>query len=140
MPCMNDQHIARLEAQLERLVEGTFSQLFGKKIRAQDIAMQLARAMEDGAEGQNNGDSRMLAPDHYTIYLHSQVRTQLIERQPLLPNRLSQLGPGVSWHDLDGDGWDDLFVTSGRGGVAIVTVALIVVLFSERSKKRAATV
>lgn len=87
---MNDQHIARLEAQLERLVEGTFSQLFGKKIRAQDIALQLARAMEDGAEGQNNGDSRLLAPDHYSIYLHSHMRTQLIERQPFLSQRLSE--------------------------------------------------
>ncbi len=90
MPCMNDQHIARLEAQLERLVEGTFSQLFGKKIRAQDIAMQLARAMEDGAENQNNGDMRMMAPDHYTIYLHSHMRTQLIGRQPFLSQRLSE--------------------------------------------------
>lgn len=36
--------------------------------------------------------------------------------QPLLPNRLSQLGPGVSWFDLDGDGWDDLIIASGRGG------------------------
>jgi hypothetical protein len=38
-------------------------------------------------------------------------------RQPLLPRRLSQLGPGVSWIDFDGDGRDDLIVTSGRGGV-----------------------
>jgi hypothetical protein len=37
-------------------------------------------------------------------------------RQPLLPNRLSQLGPGVSWHDVDGDGWEDLSIGSGRGG------------------------
>jgi hypothetical protein len=37
-------------------------------------------------------------------------------RQPLLPNRLSQLGPGVAWHDLDGDGDDDLIITSGKGG------------------------
>ncbi len=37
-------------------------------------------------------------------------------RQPLLSKRLSQLGPGVSWCDLDGDGWDDLLVASGRGG------------------------
>jgi hypothetical protein len=37
-------------------------------------------------------------------------------RQPLLPNRLSQLGPGVTWADLDGDGWDDLIIASGRGG------------------------
>ena len=37
-------------------------------------------------------------------------------RQPLLAKRLSQLGPGVGWFDLDGDGWDDLLVGSGRGG------------------------
>ena len=37
-------------------------------------------------------------------------------RQPLLPRKLSQLGPGVAWFDLDGDGWDDLFIGSGKGG------------------------
>jgi hypothetical protein len=36
-------------------------------------------------------------------------------RQPLLPYKLSQLGPGVAWHDLDGDGHDDLTIGSGRG-------------------------
>ena len=30
--------------------------------------------------------------------------------QPLLPAKLSQLGPGVAWGDADGDGRDDLFV------------------------------
>ncbi len=37
-------------------------------------------------------------------------------RQPLLPNRLSQSGPGVTWYDVDGDGYDDLLIASGRGG------------------------
>lgn len=37
-------------------------------------------------------------------------------RQPLLPRKLSKLGPGLSWFDLDGDGWDDLIIPSGRGG------------------------
>jgi len=37
-------------------------------------------------------------------------------RQPLLSRRLSQGGPGVAWADADGDGRDDLFVGSGRGG------------------------
>jgi hypothetical protein len=37
-------------------------------------------------------------------------------RQPLLPRSLSQLGPGVSWCDLDGDGKADLLVPDGAGG------------------------
>jgi enediyne biosynthesis protein E4 len=38
------------------------------------------------------------------------------DRQPLLPRRLSQLGPGVCWWDVDGDGWEDLVIGTGRGG------------------------
>ena len=37
-------------------------------------------------------------------------------RQPLLPNRLSQSGPGVAWIDLEGDGDQDLLIGSGAGG------------------------
>ena len=37
-------------------------------------------------------------------------------RQPLLPRKLSQLGPGVAWSDLDGDGHEDLIIGSGKGG------------------------
>ncbi|MCS1407639.1 MAG: hypothetical protein M2R45_00799 [Verrucomicrobia subdivision 3 bacterium] len=39
-----------------------------------------------------------------------------LERQPLLPNRLSQAGPGLTWTDLNSDGWDDLVIGTGRGG------------------------
>lgn len=38
--------------------------------------------------------------------------------QPLLPNRMSRLGPGVSWFDLDGDGADDLIIGASRGSTA----------------------
>ena len=37
-------------------------------------------------------------------------------RQPMLGKRFSQLGPGVCWWDVDGDGWDDLVIGSGKGG------------------------
>ena len=37
-------------------------------------------------------------------------------RQPMLPRRLSRLGPGLAWFDWDGDGWEDLIVTGGRSG------------------------
>ncbi len=36
--------------------------------------------------------------------------------QPLLPRNLSQLGPGVTWFDFNGDGWEDLLIGAGRGG------------------------
>jgi len=37
------------------------------------------------------------------------------ERQPLLPHKLSQLGPGLAWGDIDGDGDDDLYVSGASG-------------------------
>jgi len=37
-------------------------------------------------------------------------------RQPTFGKRLSQLGPGVCWCDLNGDGHEDLVITSGKGG------------------------
>jgi hypothetical protein len=36
-------------------------------------------------------------------------------REPLLPYRLSQLGPGMAWGDVDGDGDDDLYVSAASG-------------------------
>ena len=36
--------------------------------------------------------------------------------QQLVPLRMSQLGPGVSWLDANGDGADELFIASGKGG------------------------
>ncbi len=38
------------------------------------------------------------------------------ERQPLLPRKLSQNGPGVAWFDVNSDGWEDLIIGSGQGG------------------------
>src|ERR1043166_2586446 len=41
-------------------------------------------------------------------------------RQPLLSRKFSQLGPGVAWLDLNGDGHDELIVGSGRGGALTI--------------------
>ena len=37
-------------------------------------------------------------------------------RQPLLPRKLSQGGPGITWFDFDRDGHEDLIIGSGKGG------------------------
>ena len=49
-------------------------------------------------------------------HTHHETGFPDFERQPLLPKRLSELGPGVCWGDVNGDGWDDLIVGGGRGG------------------------
>jgi hypothetical protein len=41
-------------------------------------------------------------------------------RQPLLPRKLSQGGPGIAWFDVDGDGWEDVIIGSGKGGTMAV--------------------
>ncbi len=40
--------------------------------------------------------------------------------QPLLPYKLSQLGPGLAWIDVTSDGRDELIIGTGRGGEASV--------------------
>ena len=47
---------------------------------------------------------------------HTAVPFDDFARQPLLPRRLSTLGPGVAWVDLNGDGRDELIVGGGQGG------------------------
>ncbi len=49
-------------------------------------------------------------------YVHHDEPFDDFARQPLLPRRLSELGPGIGWWDVDGDGWDDLVIASGSGG------------------------
>jgi hypothetical protein len=47
---------------------------------------------------------------------HREEATDDYARQPLLPRKLSQPGPGLAWVDLDADGDDDLVVGAGEGG------------------------
>ncbi|MFQ5675761.1 MAG: FG-GAP-like repeat-containing protein, partial [bacterium] len=47
---------------------------------------------------------------------HNESPFDDFKRQPLLPIRLSQLGPGVAWYDIDGDEDDDLIISGGSGG------------------------
>ncbi len=49
-------------------------------------------------------------------HVHHEEAFDDFARQPMLPNKLSQLGPALAWFDFDGDGWDDLVVGSGKGG------------------------
>lgn len=87
---MNDQHLQRLETQLERLTEGIFAYFFGKRIHAHDIALQLSRALEDAAHPPQAGNPHPIAPNHYTISVHPDVQQQIQKNYPRLPQTLTQ--------------------------------------------------
>jgi hypothetical protein len=55
--------------------------------------------------------------DTSALLAHKHTETDFddFQRQPLLPRKLSQSGPGVAWCDLDGDGHEDLVLGSGKG-------------------------
>lgn len=42
------------------------------------------------------------------------------KEQPLLPRRLSAIGPGVAWADMDTDGDDDLYIAGAHGQAGMV--------------------
>jgi hypothetical protein len=87
---MNDQQIARLEARLEKLVEGIFANLFGKRVSARDIALQIARSMEDSLASARDDDSRLIAPDRYVIRVHPEAQGHILRRYPSLTEVLSE--------------------------------------------------
>lgn len=49
-------------------------------------------------------------------HVHVDVSFDDFARQPLLPRKLSTLGPGLCWTDFDNDGFDDLIIGGGKGG------------------------
>ena len=54
--------------------------------------------------------------DQLRGHTHTENNFDDWDRQYLLPDGLSELGPGVAWFDLDRDGAEDLIVGTGQGG------------------------
>lgn len=53
-------------------------------------------------------------------HTHQEEPFDDFSRQFLLPNMLSHLGPGVTWCDLNSDGFEDVIIGTGRGGALAV--------------------
>ena len=77
---------SRLEARVERLVEGTFARLFADRLHPREVALQLARAMEDNSAPSASGLPR--APQNYIVHLHPKDAEALLQAEPELAERL----------------------------------------------------
>jgi hypothetical protein len=56
------------------------------------------------------------------VWRHAAAPFNDFDRQPLLPWKLGETGPGVAWADLDGDGDEDIVAGPGAGGTPGVFV------------------
>lgn len=77
---------SRFEAHIERLVEGSFSRLFSGHLHPHEIAVQLARAMEDNV--QVGEDGQAIAPHEYVVALNPDDYDALLTNEPKLAQAL----------------------------------------------------
>jgi hypothetical protein len=93
----------------------------GKRSTVEGVrANRLYEISESGATEPPQPKAKDIAPlfedaSHLLGHTHHQQPFDDFERQPLLPNRLSQFGPGIAWADFEGSGHEDLAIAAGRG-------------------------
>jgi hypothetical protein len=75
-------------------------------------------AIQNSESGTQNLEMKTAFTDVSALLGHVHVEDSFDDwaQQPSLPRRLSRLGPGVSWYDIDDDGWEDLIVTAAKAG------------------------
>jgi hypothetical protein len=78
--CMNKNRFAQFEERIQRLVEGGFARLFAGRLQPREVALRLARAMEDHADLDEAG--LLVAPNRYTVHLHPDDHAALLAAQP----------------------------------------------------------
>ncbi|HEV8613460.1 MAG TPA: FG-GAP-like repeat-containing protein, partial [Gemmatimonadales bacterium] len=98
----------------------------GGRSRIPDARPNRLYEIEQGAMTIGQSDSRTVGPataeplfadeTDRLNHQHTEVLFDDFARQLLLPNSFAQLGPGVSWLDLDGDGKDELLIAAGKTG------------------------
>lgn len=84
---MKRNHLSRFEDHIQKLVEGGFARIFAGRLHPRDVAVQLARVMQDAAD---SAGQEQPAPDVYIVRLHSTDHEIILGEQPGLADKLAQ--------------------------------------------------
>jgi hypothetical protein len=109
--------LSKIEQRMEDLVEGTLARLFRGRLQPRDIALQLARALEDSAAA---GAPAL----RYALRLHPEDAQALLGEQPRLPEILAQ----------------ELVTAAREGNITLPRQPEIIILADPTLKPRAVSV
>jgi len=79
-------NLSRFEDQIQRVVEGGFARLFAGRLHPREVAVALARAMEDHVYPNESGN---LAPDVYTVRLNPVDHDTILHSESDLADQLA---------------------------------------------------
>lgn len=77
---MDRNRFSQFEERVQALVEGGFARLFAGRLKPREVALRLARAMEDGAALDSSG--ALAAPNRYVVRLHPDDHQALLDVHP----------------------------------------------------------
>ena len=79
-------NLSRFEDHIQRLVEGGFARLFAGRLHPREVAIALARAMEDHIQRQEN---EQRGPDVYSVRLNPTDHSAILETEPDIQGQLA---------------------------------------------------
>lgn len=85
---MDKNRFSQFEERIQSLVEGGFARLFAGRLQPREVALRLARVMEDNADLDDMGN--LAAPNRYGVHLHPDDLIALLEVHPDLGATLAQ--------------------------------------------------
>ena len=84
-----------------------------KANRRYTITESVTESEEEYSPSETN--SMFVAVDYMNGIQHRERSFDDFSRQPLLPGKHSQLGPGIAFEDVDGDGLEDFYLAQAAG-------------------------
>jgi len=79
-------NLSRFEDHIQRLVEGGFARLFAGRLHPREVALALARAMEDHVQ-QHENEQR--GPDIYNVLLNPADHSTILQTEPDITGKLA---------------------------------------------------